>query len=84
MFLLFLIALVTTLQPQYEKVARLFNGANAVHPGLILMMRVDCAEKVLLLCFLDSSFFRERLYKVINIFLLSLALSEELLVFHHL
>lgn len=84
MFLLFLIAFVTTLQPQYEKVARLFNGANAVHPGLILMTRVDCAEKVLLLCFLDSSFFRERLYKVINIFLLSLALSEELLVFHHL
>ncbi|CAK9141303.1 unnamed protein product [Ilex paraguariensis] len=30
---------------QYEKVARLFNGADAVHPGLILMTRVDCASK---------------------------------------
>lgn len=36
------------LQPQYEKVARLFNGADASHPGLILMTRVDCALKVLL------------------------------------
>ncbi|XP_017226956.1 sulfhydryl oxidase 2 isoform X2 [Daucus carota subsp. sativus] len=33
-------------KPQYEKVAKLFNGANAVHPGLILMVRVDCAEKI--------------------------------------
>lgn len=32
-------------KPQYEKVARLFNGANAVHPGIILMTRVDCANK---------------------------------------
>ncbi|XP_006360419.1 sulfhydryl oxidase 2 isoform X1 [Solanum tuberosum] len=30
-------------KPQYEKVARLFNGANASHPGIILMTRVDCA-----------------------------------------
>lgn len=30
-------------KPQYEKVARLFNGPNAVHPGIILMTRVDCA-----------------------------------------
>lgn len=36
------------LQPQYEKVARLFNGANASHPGIILMTRVDCALTVLL------------------------------------
>ncbi|XP_023764097.1 sulfhydryl oxidase 2 isoform X1 [Lactuca sativa] len=33
-------------KPQYEKVARLFNGANAVHPGIILMTRVDCANKI--------------------------------------
>ncbi|KAG8382806.1 hypothetical protein BUALT_Bualt05G0116000 [Buddleja alternifolia] len=33
-------------KPHYEKVARLFNGADAVHPGLILMTRVDCALKI--------------------------------------
>lgn len=33
-------------KPHYEKVAKLFNGADAVHPGIILMTRVDCAEKV--------------------------------------
>ncbi|KAM7484621.1 hypothetical protein LguiA_000630 [Lonicera macranthoides] len=33
-------------KPHYEKVARLFNGADAVHPGLILMARVDCASKI--------------------------------------
>ncbi|XP_023762861.2 sulfhydryl oxidase 2 [Lactuca sativa] len=32
-------------KPQYEKVARLFNGANAIHPGIILMTRLDCAHK---------------------------------------
>lgn len=48
-----LLLLVFILQPHYEKVARLFNGANAVHPGLILMSRVDCAEKVLLLFYID-------------------------------
>ncbi|KAL5070424.1 hypothetical protein RYX36_021311 [Vicia faba] len=32
-------------KPQYEKVARLFNGPDAVHPGIILLTRVDCAEK---------------------------------------
>ncbi|XP_064959871.1 sulfhydryl oxidase 1-like isoform X1 [Musa acuminata AAA Group] len=32
-------------KPQYEKVAKLFNGPNAVHPGIILMARVDCAMK---------------------------------------
>ena len=48
-----------TLQPQYEKVAKLFNGANAVHPGLILMVRVDCAEKVLLLFFIDALLFSD-------------------------
>ncbi|KAL8112217.1 hypothetical protein AgCh_019782 [Apium graveolens] len=33
-------------KPQYEKVAKLFNGPNAVHPGIILVTRVDCAEKI--------------------------------------
>ncbi|WOG88984.1 hypothetical protein DCAR_0208219 [Daucus carota subsp. sativus] len=33
-------------KPHYEKVAKLFNGANAVHPGMILVTRVDCAEKI--------------------------------------
>lgn len=36
-----------TLQPHYEKVARLFNGADAIYPGVVLMTRVDCAMKVL-------------------------------------
>uniref|UniRef100_A0A2N9FN44 Sulfhydryl oxidase n=1 Tax=Fagus sylvatica TaxID=28930 RepID=A0A2N9FN44_FAGSY len=33
-------------KPHYERVARLFNGQNAVHPGIILMTRVDCALKL--------------------------------------
>ncbi|PWA43013.1 quiescin-sulfhydryl oxidase 2 [Artemisia annua] len=33
-------------KPQYEKVARIFNGPNAAHPGIILMARVDCANKI--------------------------------------
>ncbi|KAM0933224.1 putative thiol oxidase [Dioscorea sansibarensis] len=33
-------------KPQYEKVARLFNGPEAEHPGIILMARVDCALKM--------------------------------------
>ncbi|KAF5206525.1 Sulfhydryl oxidase [Thalictrum thalictroides] len=33
-------------KPQYEKVARLFNGPYAVHPGVVFMTRVDCAEKI--------------------------------------
>ncbi|KAF5778592.1 putative thiol oxidase [Helianthus annuus] len=33
-------------KPQYEKVARLFNGANAAHPGIIFMTRVDCADTI--------------------------------------
>lgn len=33
-------------KPHYEKVARLFNGADAVHPGIVLMARVDCASKI--------------------------------------
>ena len=37
------------MQPQYEKVAKIFNGADAAHPGIILMTRVDCAQKVLML-----------------------------------
>ncbi|CAJ1977437.1 unnamed protein product [Sphenostylis stenocarpa] len=32
--------------PHYEKVARLFNGPDAVHPGIILMTRIDCASKI--------------------------------------
>ncbi|WCJ33234.1 Sulfhydryl oxidase 1 [Euphorbia peplus] len=32
-------------KPHYEKVARLFNGPDAVHPGIVLMARVDCALK---------------------------------------
>ncbi|XXG65545.1 hypothetical protein AAC387_Pa05g3218 [Persea americana] len=33
-------------KPHYEKVARLFNGPHAVHPGIVLMTRVDCALKI--------------------------------------
>lgn len=33
-------------KPHYEKVARLFNGPEAAHPGIILMARVDCASKI--------------------------------------
>ncbi|GAB2280002.1 Sulfhydryl oxidase 1 [Dionaea muscipula] len=33
-------------KPHYEKVARLFNGPDAAHPGVILMARVDCAVKI--------------------------------------
>ncbi|CAA0817191.1 Sulfhydryl oxidase 1 [Striga hermonthica] len=33
-------------KPQYEKVAKIFNGAEAVHPGTILMTRVDCALQI--------------------------------------
>ncbi|KAG9135993.1 hypothetical protein Leryth_015850 [Lithospermum erythrorhizon] len=33
-------------KPQYEKIARLFNGADAIHPGIVLMTRVDCANKI--------------------------------------
>ncbi|KAF9677400.1 hypothetical protein SADUNF_Sadunf08G0103600 [Salix dunnii] len=33
-------------KPHYEKVARLFNGPDAVHPGIALMTRVDCALKL--------------------------------------
>ncbi|KAJ8447648.1 hypothetical protein Cgig2_031702 [Carnegiea gigantea] len=32
-------------KPHYEKVARVFNGPKAAHPGIILMTRVDCALK---------------------------------------
>lgn len=42
-------ALLTILQPHYEKVAKLFNGPDAVHPGIVLMTRVDCALKVFIL-----------------------------------
>ena len=33
-------------RPHYEKVARLFNEPDAVHPGIILIARVDCGLKV--------------------------------------
>ncbi|CAN6345947.1 unnamed protein product [Urochloa humidicola] len=33
-------------KPHYEKVAKLFNGPDAAHPGNIVMARVDCASKV--------------------------------------
>ncbi|RDX85127.1 Sulfhydryl oxidase 2, partial [Mucuna pruriens] len=33
-------------KPHYEKVARLFNGPDAVHPGIVLLTRVDCASKI--------------------------------------
>lgn len=33
-------------KPQYERVARLFNGQNAVHPGIVFMAKVDCALKI--------------------------------------
>ncbi|KAL6010946.1 Sulfhydryl oxidase 1 [Asimina triloba] len=33
------------MQSHYEKVARLFNGPDAVHPGIVLVVRVDCALK---------------------------------------
>ncbi|GFQ06891.1 sulfhydryl oxidase 1 [Phtheirospermum japonicum] len=33
-------------KPQYEKVAKIFNGADAAHPGILLMTRVDCASKI--------------------------------------
>ncbi|KAK9750367.1 hypothetical protein RND81_02G191400 [Saponaria officinalis] len=33
-------------KPHYEKVAKIFNGPNAAHPGLIMMARVDCASKI--------------------------------------
>ncbi|KAM0870596.1 hypothetical protein ACQ4PT_039915 [Festuca glaucescens] len=33
-------------KPHYEKVAKLFNGQDAAHPGRVLMARVDCALKV--------------------------------------
>ncbi|TXG57255.1 hypothetical protein EZV62_018568 [Acer yangbiense] len=48
-------------KPHYERVARLFNGPNAVHPGIILMTRVDCALKLynwnkMLMDFVDGVF----------------------------
>ncbi|KAH9306946.1 hypothetical protein KI387_011350, partial [Taxus chinensis] len=32
-------------KPHYEKVARLFSGHNAAHPGIVFMTKVDCALK---------------------------------------
>lgn len=47
MLSLVIIMNILVMQPQYEKVAKLFNGPDAAHPGIILMARVDCAMKVL-------------------------------------
>ncbi|XP_010924152.2 sulfhydryl oxidase 1 isoform X2 [Elaeis guineensis] len=33
-------------KPHYEKVARLFSGPDAPHPGIVIMTRVDCAMKM--------------------------------------
>lgn len=33
-------------KPQFERIARLFNGQNAIHPGIVYMAKVDCALKV--------------------------------------
>ncbi|KAL0463494.1 UNVERIFIED_CONTAM: Sulfhydryl oxidase 2 [Sesamum latifolium] len=33
-------------KPQYEKIAKIFNGADSVHPGIIIVTRVDCASKI--------------------------------------
>ncbi|KAK1302609.1 Sulfhydryl oxidase 1 [Acorus calamus] len=33
-------------KPHYEKVARLFNGPDATHPGNVFMARVDCANEI--------------------------------------
>jgi len=35
-------------QPHYERVAKLFNGPGAVHPGEVYLARVDCANNVIL------------------------------------
>ena len=48
---------LVSMQPHYEKVARVFNGPTAAHPGIILMTRVDCALKVPLNCFLIAIMF---------------------------
>ena len=45
------------MQPHYERVSRLFNGPDAVHPGIILMTRVDCALKVFMLPHFLITFF---------------------------
>ncbi|KAK6242263.1 hypothetical protein SCA6_007652 [Theobroma cacao] len=45
-------------KPHFEKVARLFNGPEAVHPGIILMTRVDCALKVFTL---SSEYFQAQI-----------------------
>ncbi|CAM6090971.1 unnamed protein product [Calypogeia fissa] len=33
-------------KPQYERVAQLFNGLDAVYPGVLLLAKVDCAEEI--------------------------------------
>ncbi|KAJ7296851.1 hypothetical protein O6H91_Y096500 [Diphasiastrum complanatum] len=32
-------------KPQYERVAKLFNGPTAAHPGVVYVAKVDCAQK---------------------------------------
>ncbi|KAL4585837.1 hypothetical protein LXL04_010463 [Taraxacum kok-saghyz] len=41
----FYLLLLCEIKPQYEKVARVFNGADAAHPGIMLLTRLDCANK---------------------------------------
>jgi len=41
-----LILIPLYIHSHYEKVAKLFNGPHAAHPGTIVMARVDCASKV--------------------------------------
>ena len=57
--LLFVVILIENkfMQPHYERVSRLFNGPDAVHPGIILMTRVDCALKVFMLPHFLITFF---------------------------
>ncbi|XP_075635980.1 uncharacterized protein LOC142608153 [Castanea sativa] len=46
-----------TYKLHYERVARLFNGPDAVHPGIIIMTRVDCGLKVFMLPHFLITFF---------------------------
>ncbi|KAL3678384.1 hypothetical protein R1sor_021340 [Riccia sorocarpa] len=33
-------------KPQFEKVAKLFNGPDAPYPGVVLLAKVDCADEI--------------------------------------
>lgn len=47
--------MIKNLQPHYEQVARVFNGPDAAHPGLVIMARVDCATQVICLSFYPTT-----------------------------